>query len=162
MKTMRDSVCASLCASACAAATLGLLLAGPAAAQKAGAGANAAAPAPAPSKNAGVSGANLSISSMSANGLTVQDLSCKLASLGLLGAIEIVGSLSSQKAALAKCEPAGGRPRVLWTLAKGHAKVSRVESASSAAAEACIAAAVGRVTSSLEGTCSVVLVLEKP
>lgn len=158
MKTMRDSFCASLCAHACAALTLGSVLATPAAAQKPAAG----APAPAKSKDTGVSGANLSISSMSANGLTVQDLSCKLASLGLLGALEIVGSLSSQKAALAKCEPAGGRPRVLWTLAKGHAKVSRVENASSAAAEACITAAVGRVTSSLEGTCSVVLVLEKP
>ena len=162
MKKMRDSICASLCASACAALTLGSVLVAPAAAQKTAAGASPTATATAKNKDTGVSGANLSISSMSANGLTVQDLSCKLASLGLLGALEIVGSLSSQKAALAKCEPAGGRPRVLWTLAKGHAKVSRVDNASSAAAEACITAAVGRVTSSLEGTCSVVLVLEKP
>lgn len=110
-------------------------------------------------RGAGAS-ANLAIGSMTANGLTVKELSCKLVSVGLLGAIEIVGSLAAQKAALRKCEAGGGKPRVTWNFLGGRTKVTRVQGASGKAAEACIASAMARVTSSLEGTCSAIIVIE--
>lgn len=83
-------------------------------------------PAPAEPKAAGVPGANLTMGSVSADGLQLEDVSCKADGLGFLGAVLIAGSLSKKKGPLQQCT-GGKSPRVFWSFSGGKITKARAE-----------------------------------
>jgi len=117
------------------------------------------APSAAPAATvAPVAGANLHVGSMTADGLTIDDLSCKADGLGLFGALVVVGSLSKHKKALDACSAGGDRARVEWAAAAG--KMSQVKvKAKTPAVEKCLTKVLASAPAPFEGTCAATLVL---
>lgn len=108
----------------------------------------------------GVSGANVRIDSMTADGLTIEELSCRADGLGILGSILIVGSLSKHKKALDACAPGGDRARVEWTAGSG--KVGNVKvKAKTPAVEKCVTKVLASAQAPFEGSCAATLVIGK-
>jgi hypothetical protein len=102
----------------------------------------------------GVAGANLSVGSMSVNDMTVNDLECRLDSMGFMAAMQLVASIAAQKKAMDKCAPKGDAPKVKWTFSGGKAKQVEVEGAASIKIEKCVAIAAGKMASDMDGECA--------
>ena len=124
----------------------------------------AAAAAPAPSATGGldVPNANISVGSITVDGLTMTDLACQAG--GGLGALlagpTMAGALAKKKAALKACSPKGGTARVRWTAAGG--KVTKAESkAATPQIEACVVKAVTSSTPPMDGTCAATIDFSK-
>jgi TPR repeat protein len=115
-------------------------------AQLAGGG-EAAAPA------GGIAGANLTVGSMSVNGMTVNDLECRLASMGFMAAMQLVGSIAAQKKAMDRCAPKGAAPYVKWTFSGGKAQAVEVTGANDTKLEKCVAKAAAKMESAMDGEC---------
>src|SRR5205814_702913 len=108
----------------------------------------------------GPAGANLHVGSMTVDGLTIEDLSCRADGLGVFGSMLVVGGISKKKAALNACAPKGDRPRVEWTAAKGVVAKVKVKAATPAI-EACVTKALSGTQAPFEGECAATLVLGK-
>jgi hypothetical protein len=103
--------------------------------------------------------AKLTMGSVTADGLTLRDLTCVLSSGGLLGGAIVVGAVAKQKAALDACAPAGASARVRLDF---HGKTSAaVEMIGTPAQRVCIQRALGRVRPVVTGTCEATLVVGK-
>ncbi|NUP12701.1 MAG: hypothetical protein HOW73_42215 [Polyangiaceae bacterium] len=103
-----------------------------------------------------VDGANLTIDSVTADGFTLRDLSCK-AEGGGLGALMIgptvAGSLSKKKTALDACAPKGADVRVRFTASRG--KIASAEARSGdPKIDACVAKVLKNAQAVLDGTCA--------
>lgn len=115
-------------------------------------------PAPAPEPEvAGVPGANLTMSSLSADGLELKDVSCKADGLGFLGAIMVAGSLAKKKTALKACA-SGQSPRVFWTFVGGKITDVSVEGVD-AKIGSCVSRALKNAAAPGTGNCAATLVL---
>jgi hypothetical protein len=101
-----------------------------------------------------IPGANLTVGSMSVNDMTVNELECRLDSMGFLAAMQLVGSIAAQKKAMDKCAPKGDAPLVKWTFTGGKAKQVAVEGAASIKIEKCVAMAAGKMESAMVGECA--------
>lgn len=99
----------------------------------------------------GVVGANVTVGSMTVDGLTLSNLSCKLAGGGLFASAAAIGSLAKQKKLLNRC--AKDKPLVTWTFKGGRAVDVKVEGAKPKDAK-CITRAMKKVRSQLSGQCS--------
>lgn len=106
---------------------------------------------------AGVPGANLTMGSLSADGLELKDVSCKADGLGFLGAIVVAGSVAKKKAALKACA-SGKSPRVSWTFAGGKITDVTVEGGD-AKIGACVSRALKNAAAPGTGNCAATLVL---
>jgi hypothetical protein len=104
-----------------------------------------------------VAGANLGVGSLTADGLTLNDVSCRADGLGFLGSVVIAGSLAKKKAALDACAR-GKSPRVRWSFAG-----NRVTAVSAAGVDdkavACLKKALVGAAAPGEGECAATLVL---
>jgi TPR repeat protein len=103
-----------------------------------------------------VPGANITMGSVTADGFTLTDVTCKSEGGGL-GALllgpAVAGALGKKKAAFNACAPKGADVRVRWTMAGG--KVTNVEAkAGDPKIEACVVKAVKSSVAVLEGTCA--------
>lgn len=111
----------------------------------------------------GVPGANLTMGSLSADGFTMKDVSCRVQGGGfgvlLMGPV-LAGTLGKKQAQLRACHAAGGEPRVRFTMAGGHLSEIKV-SAEPAAARACLERALKTVAAPFAGACAATLVLSK-
>ncbi len=116
--------------------------------------ANAVDPAPAVD---GVPGANLTMTSVSADGLELTDVSCKAEGLGFLGAVVVAGSLAKKKGALKACGK-GASPRVFWSFAGGSITSVRVDH-SDARVVSCVTTALKNAAAPGTGTCAATLSL---
>ena len=101
--------------------------------------------------------AQVSVSSMSVNGLDVRALQCTLDKGGFLAAATVVGSLAQQDVALDACAPEGAAFAVKWTW--GAASEASVTGSSRADADACIQAVLKTTTSTLNGQCTAVILV---
>lgn len=114
-----------------------------------------------PAKGANdVPGANLTAGSISADGLTLEDLECKLDAPGFMSTLVLVGMLSKKAKALSACAPNGDRPRASWTSAGGRLSGVRVKGASPAI-ERCVAGVLKTVQAPLAGACAATIVLPR-
>ncbi len=109
-----------------------------------------------------VANANITMGSVTVDGLTMTDFACQAG--GGLGALlagpTMAGMLSKKKAALKACSPKGGTARVRWTAAGG--KITKVESkAQTPQIEACVVKAVSSVPATMDGTCAATIDLGK-
>ncbi|HTJ80425.1 MAG TPA: hypothetical protein VL400_01845 [Polyangiaceae bacterium] len=123
------------------------------------ASASVEAPPPPPPLPLAVEGANLTVGSITADGLSLKDLGCKVEGGGLgvlvLGPA-IAGGLSKKKAALDACAPKGADVRVRFTLAGGKVASSEAK-ADDPKVEACVAKAVKTMPAVADGTCAATL-----
>jgi hypothetical protein len=122
----------------------------------------AATSAPAATGGLDVPGANITMASITVDGLTMTDFACQAG--GGLGALlagpTMAGMLSKKKAALKACSPKAGTVRVRWTAAGG--KVTKAESkAATPQIEACVTKAVSSVPATMDGTCAATIDLGK-
>jgi len=101
----------------------------------------------------------VNVASITADGQTVRNLSCKLESAGLLAVIQIVGTLAKQKRALDGCAPAGGAFQVKWSWSGGKASDVAVLKSSAASKAACVARALKLTRSELAGSCRAIVLV---
>jgi hypothetical protein len=113
-------------------------------------------PEPAADPNA-VAGANLTVGSLTADGLTLENLSCRADGLGFLGSVVIAGSLSKKKGALSACAK-GQSPRVRWSFTGDKVTTVSVEGVDDKSA-ACVKKALMGATAPGEGECAATLAL---
>lgn len=100
----------------------------------------------------------IKVGQMTADGLEVHDLSCKLRSGGgLFASMAIVGALAKQKKAIDACAPEGAAFQVSLVWAGGKTSEAKVEKGSKDAASACVTAALKKISAPAEGTCSAVI-----
>lgn len=106
-------------------------------------------------------GANLSVGSIEADGLLVQDLQCRLAGGGgLFGTMALVGLLAKKKKALDKCAPKGAAPTVRWDFAGGKTTVLDVDDPSDKVA-ACVEKVIAKVPATMEAECRATVLIGK-
>ena len=100
----------------------------------------------------GVAGANLTVGSLTADGLTLADMSCRADGLGLLGTVVIASSLSKKRTQLKACTQ--GKPaRVRWSFSGGHITTVKGEDMPAAAA-ACVERALRGAATAGDGECA--------
>jgi TPR repeat protein len=128
-------------------------------------GSNSAA-ASSSSQPQGVANANVNVDSITADGLTVKQMSCRLdgGGGGLLGALVgptvVIAALAKKKAQLDGCAKGGAEPRVTWEFKNGKTtKVSAV--AAQKAVATCVENALKTAPASGTGECALTLVLGK-
>ncbi len=102
-------------------------------------------------------GTALTITSLSVDGLQVEDLRCTMREGGLLAAAELVAGLAAQRDALDACAPAGAAPRVTWSFGGGAVTAVEAKGSGSDAVDACVAGVFKQVRPSLSGRCSAVV-----
>ena len=103
----------------------------------------------------------LNVGSMTANGMTVNDLQCALSSSGFMVAIQLVGAIAGQKKALDRCAPSGDSAKISWTMSGGKITDVRVTDGKNARVDKCVAKATKKMKTALEGTCSAVFLIGK-
>lgn len=102
-----------------------------------------------------VEGANVSIGSISVDGLSASNLQCRREGGGGLfgGAMGAISGISKRKGRLSKCARAAEDVRVRWTTKGG--KIKTVEAiASSPKVEACVKKAIKGASAAFGGTCA--------
>jgi len=102
-----------------------------------------------------VEGANVSIGSISVDGLAASDLKCRRDGGGGLfgGAMGAISGISKRKSKLMKCAKAPEDVRVRWEAARGKIKTVEVK-ASTPKVEACVKKAVKGASAAFGGTCA--------
>jgi len=109
-----------------------------------------------------VPNASLTMGSVSADGFTMRDVTCRLDGGGLnalMAGPMLAAALGSRKAALKKCAPKGGEARVLFTM-RGGMTAARAKAATPAV-EACVVKVMTSVAAVSEGTCAVTIDLRQ-
>jgi hypothetical protein len=99
---------------------------------------------------------------ISADGVTLQHLSCDLNGGGFMALMGVIASVSSQKTALTACDPAGGAFEVSWTWSNGKAGAVTVTNSSLPAKNRCVQAALSATTSGVDGMCKGTLLVGDP
>ncbi len=105
------------------------------------------------------SAGSLHIESLTADGLTVRDLSCTLDADGLLALLQVVASLAKQKRALDACVASGGAFQVAWDLRDGAARHVEVRKSSHPGRASCIAHALEATTTTAAGRCEAIVLV---
>ena len=118
------------------------------------------ASAPKAAKGEGVSGANLTVESLTVDGFTVTNLSCRLNSGGFFAGAQLVGSLAAKQKSIRKCGKASDNPRVTWSMDKGKTRDVTVTNVSKKV-ERCVAKSMKRVQTTLTGSCAATFKLGK-
>ncbi len=104
-----------------------------------------------------IEGANLTMGSSTANGLSVETVSCSLD--GALGGLGLLAALAEQKDTLAAC--GAGKPRVQFTAKDGKLSDVRVKGATDGKAARCVADALATAKAPVDATCAMTLDLSK-
>lgn len=104
-------------------------------------------------KPAPVPGATLKVGSMTVDGFTVSDLSCKLDGGGFLASATVVGGLAAQKGKIQKCGKSGDKVHVTWALKGGKAADVKVVGGSKKV-QKCVAKAMKKVKVAIPGKCA--------
>ncbi|UQA62790.1 tetratricopeptide repeat protein [Polyangium aurulentum] len=119
------------------------------------------------SASTGVANANISVGSMTVDGLLAKDISCRLDSGGgggLLGAFMgpgvAIGSLAKKKAQLDACAPGGAEPRVTWSFAGGRTTKVSVDGVPDKV-KGCVEKVVKSAVATADGECAATLVAGK-
>ncbi|WP_426753768.1 tetratricopeptide repeat protein [Myxococcus sp. Y35] len=117
------------------------------------------------SESKGVPGANVTVDSVTVDGLTAKNLSCRLdGSRGVFGALAgpmfAMGALSKKKAELDKCAPKGAELRVTWSFSEGKVTNVSVE-APTPTIKSCMERVVSSTSPQGDGECATTLVLGK-
>jgi TPR repeat protein len=99
-------------------------------------------------------GQRISVESMTADGLTVQQLRCGLGSGGLFAALGIVGALAGQKKAFDRCARKGGAVDLTWEFAGGKVTDVVVDAAHPTRVGKCAAKALRKAKLPFEGRCA--------
>ena len=99
-----------------------------------------------------VKGANLTVGSMTANGMTVNNLQCRLIGGGIFASMGIVAGLAKQKASLDACARGGAAPEVVWSFSNG--RVTKVKVDKAGRAGGCVSRALKRVSFPSSGECA--------
>jgi hypothetical protein len=107
-----------------------------------------------------IAGANLTVGSVSADGVKLEKLSCKMSGLGLLGAMMVVGSVAAERAALARCGVKDAVP-VTWSLGGGKVTEATARTGD-AKRDACVVTALKKIRSTSDGRCAARLSLASP
>jgi hypothetical protein len=115
----------------------------------------AAQAAPAGNVPDAIDGANATMGDADVDGLKSKRLSCKCSG-GAFGSMAVLGALSKQKDALAKC--GAGEPRIYFSFQAGKTSDVRVSGFDEAKAR-CVAALVEATVFPDEGVCALTLVL---
>lgn len=100
--------------------------------------------------------ATVSMGSLSADGLRLDDVSCALQGGGLFGGLAVVATLSKQRAAIDACvkEPLGFPTTFVF---RGGRTSAQVTSGGTAAQRACLERALAKAAPTVEGRCTAVL-----
>jgi hypothetical protein len=111
------------------------------------------APAEASSAGASISvpGANLTVSGMEVDGVSVETLSCKVDGVGLFGAVLVGATLAKQRGAFRACGMKTAVP-VGWTTQRGSV-IDATASSGDAKKDACIVRALKQIKSTDDGVC---------
>ena len=118
-------------------------------------------PAPEPRSLLDLPEASVTIGEVTADGLRVGEMAC-VVSRPLLGSLAIVASLSKQDRALDRCAARGDVVIARWTVENGRPRDVTVSGGSSAKVNACVAAAMRKVSGSLDAQCQAVLLIGAP
>ena len=104
-----------------------------------------------------VPGANLSIGTATVNGLTVNELECRVegGGLGLFGNMALIGALADRKASIDKCGKKGTLVEVTWTASGG--KITKAEGVGSEGK--CVAKVLQKIKPPVDGECAATIVL---
>jgi hypothetical protein len=119
-------------------------------------------PAAPPEDDKKLPGANLTMGSVTANGVEMKDVSCKIeGALGLLGALVLTAGLGERKARIDAC---GGGKRhettIVWTAAGG--KVAKIKAEGpDAKVNACIEKAVAGAKAPMPAMCKATIISGK-
>jgi hypothetical protein len=105
----------------------------------------------------GVPGANLTVGSITADGLVMKSMSCRAEGLGMLGAIVVAGTLSKKKPALSACAK-GKAPKVRWRFTDNRITEVEVEGVEAPVA-ACVERALKGAPAAGAGECEATLEL---
>ncbi|MCA9699363.1 MAG: sel1 repeat family protein [Myxococcales bacterium] len=107
-------------------------------------------------RDAKVPGANLRVGSASVDGLTVNDLQCRVqGGAGMLGSLAVISALSKRKAKIDRCGPAGTVAEIHWVAAGG--KISSADGEGEVGA--CVAKVLQKLTIPFDGECAAGVVL---
>lgn len=114
-------------------------------------------------KDLDVLGANLDMSSLTADGFTMERITCRAEGGGLAALVlgpALGAVVASKRVALRACSPKGGEARVRFDMAGG--RISAVEArAATPAIEACVIKALKTAAAPMKGTCAMTLRLGK-
>ncbi len=115
----------------------------------------------APKSPAFIEGANLSVTSIAADGLELRELMCNVTSgMPMLGALVIAGTIAKQKRGLDKCAPAGQAFAVTWSFVGGKAR-DIAATGGTTVANTCVAKALSRTVATLDGRCGALILVGK-
>jgi hypothetical protein len=100
--------------------------------------------------------ATVSLGSLTADGVRLDDVSCTLDGAGLFGGLAVVATLSKQRAAIDACAPEPLRFAMALTFRGGRTS-ARISDGGTAAQRACLERALARASATVEGRCTAVL-----
>jgi hypothetical protein len=106
-----------------------------------------------------VPGANLTIGSMTTDGLTARDIACRTegGGMSLLGSVLVTAWMAPRKAQLDACAKPGTETRVAWKARGG--KLLSVSASGDGKVKACVEKALAGGQPMLEGQCAATVVL---
>ena len=99
--------------------------------------------------------------SITANGLVVRRLTCRLEEGGSLAMLQVMATLALQKSALDRCAPSGGAFHVQWQWTHGATHGVEVFDGIPKPKSTCVAASLKSAIPEQEGTCEAVLLVGK-
>lgn len=102
-------------------------------------------------------GTTLNVGELSADGLTVLDMTCELDQGGFLASAMVVGALAKQKKALDACAPQGAATRASFKWEGTKTGGISVLATSDEKAGKCVAKALGQVKAAMGGQCTVTI-----
>lgn len=106
-----------------------------------------------------VAGANVNVGSMDVNGMTIQDLQCRISGGGgLFGTMALVATLADKKKAFDKCAPKGAAPIIRWDFAGNNTNVINVDDPSEQVA-ACVEKVMKKVPATMEAQCKATVLI---
>lgn len=107
--------------------------------------------------NAKVANANLRVGSATVDGLTVNELECRVegGGLGLLGNMALIGALAKRKAKIDKCGKPGAMAEIRWTATGG--KISKAEGVGPEGE--CVAKQLRGLATPADGECAAMIVI---
>lgn len=119
---------------------------------------SSAALAPGESSNEKVPGANLSIANATVDGLTAENISCRMeGAMVLLGAVLVTAWMAPEKSKLDACGPKGMRIGVSWKVEGG--RLTMLKASGEPKRKACVERALSGAKTPVEGHCAATIVL---
>jgi hypothetical protein len=104
-----------------------------------------------------VPGANLRIGEATVDGLTIEQLECRVegGGMGLLGNLALIGALAERKAKIDECGKKDARVEVTWTATGG--KITKAEGVGREGE--CVAKVLKKLATPVDGECAATIVL---